>query len=68
MLLEAELECPTIGTVQGLCLLSSHEAAKGRDARNWLYGGKISLYVSHTVAERYARNGHAAVFRPRLAY
>lgn len=37
--LDTELDCPTIGTVQGLGLLSSHEAARGRDARTWLYGG-----------------------------
>lgn len=40
ILLEGDLESPTIATVQSLCLLSGHEAARGRDARSWLYGGK----------------------------
>lgn len=41
ILLEADLGCPNIGTIQGLCLLSSYEAARGRDARTWLYGGEL---------------------------
>ncbi|KAK5351976.1 hypothetical protein LTS03_003743 [Exophiala xenobiotica] len=39
VLLEVELDSPCVSTVQTLLLLSSHEAAGGRDARMWLYSG-----------------------------
>ncbi|KUL90896.1 hypothetical protein ZTR_00961 [Talaromyces verruculosus] len=38
-LLEIELDCPCVATVQALAILSSHEAASNRDARGWLYSG-----------------------------
>ncbi|KAH8704981.1 putative fungal-specific transcription factor [Talaromyces proteolyticus] len=38
-LLEIELDCPCVATVQALVILSSHEAASNRDARGWLYSG-----------------------------
>ena len=43
VLLELELDSPCVSTVQALLLLSSHEAANGRDARMWLYSGVETL-------------------------
>ncbi|OQU97220.1 Fungal specific transcription factor domain-containing protein isoform 2 [Cladophialophora immunda] len=39
VLLELELDSPCMSTLQTMLLLSSHEAAAGRDARLWLYSG-----------------------------
>ncbi|XHG01737.1 hypothetical protein AWENTII_005107 [Aspergillus wentii] len=39
LLLELELDCPSITTVQTLVLLSHHEAACTEDTRGWLYSG-----------------------------
>lgn len=38
-LLEAELDCPCVATVQALVICSSLEVASGREARGWLYSG-----------------------------
>lgn len=38
-LLEIELDCPKVATVQALVALSTFEAASNRDARGWLYCG-----------------------------
>ncbi|KAM5370266.1 hypothetical protein ACJZ2D_008562 [Fusarium nematophilum] len=38
-LLELELDCPKVATVQALVILSTFEAASNRDARGWLYCG-----------------------------
>ena len=43
VLLELELDSACVSSVQTLLLLSSHEAACGRDARMWLYSGKPVL-------------------------
>lgn len=59
ILLEAELECPNIGTVQGLCLLMSHEVARGRDTRTWLYGGMCPLME---LCEKADGNRHGDAF------
>lgn len=40
-LLEIEMDSPTIATVQALVIMSAIEAAFTRDARGWLYSGKI---------------------------
>lgn len=40
ILLELELESPSIATIQGLVILSNHEALCTRDTRGWLYSGK----------------------------
>ncbi|KIX05950.1 uncharacterized protein Z518_03924 [Rhinocladiella mackenziei CBS 650.93] len=55
ILLELELDSPCISTIQTLLLLSSHEAARGCDARMWLYSGMamrlcfdIGLHVDST--------------------
>ena len=40
ILLEIELDSPSVATVQALLLLSSHEIGFQRTARSWLYGGK----------------------------
>ncbi|KAI9035934.1 Zn(II)2Cys6 transcription factor [Aspergillus affinis] len=39
ILLELELESPSIATIQGLVILSNHEALCTRDTRGWLYSG-----------------------------
>ncbi|RDW78831.1 uncharacterized protein DSM5745_05683 [Aspergillus mulundensis] len=38
-LLEVELDCPCIATVQALVICSSLEVGRGREARGWLYSG-----------------------------
>ncbi|KAI7152457.1 hypothetical protein KC349_g8977 [Hortaea werneckii] len=38
-LLDLELDEPTLSTVQGLTILSCHEAAMTRDTRAWLFSG-----------------------------
>ncbi|KAF4464335.1 hypothetical protein FALBO_8836 [Fusarium albosuccineum] len=38
-LLEIELDCPTLATVQSMVVLSSHDIGCKRDARGWLYSG-----------------------------
>ena len=40
VLLELELNEPQVATVQGLAILSSHEAGFMRDTRAWLFSGK----------------------------
>ncbi|PLB47595.1 fungal-specific transcription factor [Aspergillus steynii IBT 23096] len=39
ILLELELESPSIATIQALVILSNHEALCTRDTRGWLYSG-----------------------------
>jgi hypothetical protein len=41
VLLELELDEPQVATVQGLAILSSHEAGSMRDTRAWLFSGEI---------------------------
>lgn len=41
LLLELELDSPSITTVQTLVLLSNHEAACTEDTRGWLYSGRF---------------------------
>jgi hypothetical protein len=43
LLLELEMDAPTISTVQSLVILSAIEAALTRDARGWLNSGMPSL-------------------------
>ncbi|KAJ5605747.1 hypothetical protein N7510_008528 [Penicillium lagena] len=38
-LLEIELDCPCVATIQAMVILSSHEIGNGKDARGWLYSG-----------------------------
>ncbi|KAL6236668.1 hypothetical protein BDW75DRAFT_239029 [Aspergillus navahoensis] len=38
-LLEVELDCPCVATVQALVICSSLEVGSGREARGWLYSG-----------------------------
>ncbi|KAJ5761528.1 hypothetical protein N7533_003567 [Penicillium manginii] len=38
-LLEAELDFPSVATVQAMVILSSHEIGNGMDSRGWLYSG-----------------------------
>ena len=43
LLLELELDSPSIATVQALAIVSNHEAYCKRDTRGWLYSG---MYLS----------------------
>lgn len=43
ILLEIELDSPSVSTVQALLLLSSYEAGVQRTARSWLYSGEQSI-------------------------
>ena len=45
--LEVELDSPRVATVQALVLMSSYEAARTRDARGWLYSGKLMRRFLH---------------------
>lgn len=58
ILLELELETPSIATIQGLVILSNHEALCTRDTRGWLYSGKYLklIFKHHADMER---NGNA---------
>jgi hypothetical protein len=40
VLLETELDSPTVAVAQALAILSQHEKASMRDARGWLYSGE----------------------------
>lgn len=40
-LLEIELDSPCVATVQALVIMSCHEGASNRDARGWLYSGRL---------------------------
>lgn len=42
LLLELELDSPSIATVQALVIVSNHEAYYKRDTRGWLYSGMCS--------------------------
>ncbi|EAS35971.2 fungal specific transcription factor [Coccidioides immitis RS] len=39
VLLDADMDSPSVATVQALVIMSAHEAAVMRDARGWLYSG-----------------------------
>lgn len=41
LLLEIEMDSPSIATVQALVIMSAIEAAFTRDARGWLYSGRF---------------------------
>ena len=39
IILEIELDSPSVATVQALVILSSHDIGCKRDSRGWLYSG-----------------------------
>jgi hypothetical protein len=43
-LLEIELDAPKVATVQGLAIMSCHEASFMHDTRAWLYSGMSYLH------------------------
>lgn len=49
-LLELELDCPSVATVQATVILSSHEVGNGKDARGWLYSGKSGFPFEYYMA------------------
>lgn len=67
-LLEIELDCPTVATVQALVVLSGHDIGCKRDARGWLFSGECDhaqLRFSKFMVHRY---GSKASIPPRHAY
>jgi hypothetical protein len=48
LLLELELDAPTLSTVQSLVILSAVEALLTRDARGWLNSGMECLGIAPT--------------------
>lgn len=61
-LLDIELDCPSVATVQAMVILSGHDIGCKRDARGWLYSG-ISMYlqkVARFLADDMDRDGHEA--------
>ncbi|KUJ19527.1 uncharacterized protein LY89DRAFT_613222 [Mollisia scopiformis] len=65
VLLELELDGPCVATVQALLLLSSHEAACGRETRQWLYSGQAMRLAFdlglHVDSEPYVKQGLLSV-------
>lgn len=61
VLLDVDMDSPSVATVQALVLMSAHEAAYMRDARGWLYSGMaLRLAVDlglHLKTDSYVRNG-----------
>ncbi|RDW91790.1 hypothetical protein BP5796_01184 [Coleophoma crateriformis] len=61
LLLELELDSPCVATVQALLLLSSHEAACGRETRMWLYSGmamRLAFDLGlHVDSDAYVKQG-----------
>ncbi|KAE9573443.1 hypothetical protein CGMCC3_g10266 [Colletotrichum fructicola] len=60
-LLDIELDCPSVATVQAMVILSGHDIGCKRDARGWLYSGMamrlafdLALHVDMTP---YVRTG-----------
>lgn len=43
-LLDIELDCPSVATVQAMVILSGHDIGCKRDARGWLYSGMTSSW------------------------
>lgn len=43
-LLDIEMDSPNVATVQALVVMSASEAAYTRDARGWLYSGRLRFF------------------------
>lgn len=43
-LLDVEMDSPSVATVQALVIMSATEAAFTRDARGWLYSGRLKNF------------------------
>ncbi|KAL5343017.1 fungal-specific transcription factor domain-containing protein [Aspergillus crustosus] len=63
-LVEAELDCPCVATVQALVILSSLEVGSGREVRGWLYSGmaiRLAFNLAlHLDMSAYVSSGHIA--------
>ena len=70
VLLELELDEPQVATVQGLAILSNHEAAYMRDTRAWLFSGAISSQGISEVTLTFDshRHGGKVSLRPWVAH
>jgi hypothetical protein len=53
-LLEIELDEPKVATVQGLAIMSCHEASSMHDTRAWLYSGMSHLHSTREPSVRVA--------------
>ncbi|KAK5790752.1 hypothetical protein VI817_008039 [Penicillium citrinum] len=56
-LLEAELDFPSVATVQAMVILSSHEIGNGMDSRGWLYSG-MAIRLSFDLALHIDMSSH----------
>lgn len=62
-LLEIELDCPCVATVQAMAVLSSHEVGCKRDSRGWLYSGEQHhQLITHLWFLTFCRDGYAIGF------
>lgn len=59
LLLEIEMDSPSVATVQALVIMSATEAAFTRDARGWLYSGMIFHYGFKCLSLSIFRDGCA---------
>lgn len=64
LLLELELDSPSIATVQALVIVSNHEAYCKRDTRGWLYSGMYLAQHQMNIRLTRPRNGNATGLRP----
>ncbi|CAG9953093.1 unnamed protein product, partial [Clonostachys rosea f. rosea IK726] len=46
-LIEIELDCPSVATVQAMVVISGHDIGCKRDARGWLYSGMAMRLAFH---------------------
>lgn len=60
-LLDAEMDSPSVATVQALVIMSATEAAFTRDARGWLYSGRVAGEFRGEKAETLMRSLGMAV-------
>jgi hypothetical protein len=65
-LLDIEMDSPNVATVQALVIMSASEAAFTRDARGWLYSGKLLDHERSTAANS-IRHGCSVKCRLRIA-
>lgn len=66
ILLDIELDSPSVSTVQTLVLLSLFEATNGNDARIWLYSGKCHPRCSGIAyARRYGNETYFCAWSSR---
>ncbi|KAF2012999.1 hypothetical protein BU24DRAFT_494892 [Aaosphaeria arxii CBS 175.79] len=69
-LLEIELDCPNVATVQAMVVLSAHDIGCKRDARGWLYSGmamRLAFDLAlHVDVSHYVSSGAIGVAEAEL--